>query len=237
MSTPAPLTDLQTRLGYTFREPALLSEALTHPSFLPEHPDVTASNQRLEFLGDSVLNCILSNALYRKFPDDREGVLTRRRAVLAKGAFLCDLARELEIDAAIRLGTSEETSGGRNRDSILEDALESLVGAIYLDSDFVTVQRVVSLWYGPLNERLALTEELENPKGRLQELVQPVHGNNALRYEVLSADGPEHAREYSVAVFLQERQLGTGSGSSKKSAEEMAACAALKSLARPTATL
>lgn len=224
------LSNLQKRLSYRFRQPSLLVEALTHASYLQDHPKTSTHNQRLEFLGDSVLHFVLTDALYREFTTEREGALSRRRAALSKGQFLSHLARDLGIDTGLLLGKSEEDAGGRTRASILEDAFEAIVGAVYLDSDFATAQRVVLGWYGRLAERLSLLEGTENPKGRLQELIQPVHGNGALRYEVVDATGPKHAREYEIAVFLGERQLGAGRGSSKKSAEEDAARAALAAL-------
>jgi len=227
MPHTATLAALQKRLGHEFRQPALLVEALTHPSYLQDDAGAGAHNQRLEFLGDSLLHVVLTDALFRDYPQDREGVLSRRRAALTKGGYLSQLARDLGVDAGLRLGKSEEDAGGRTRASILEDALEAIVGAIYLDSDFVSVQRVVLAWYGPLAARLAVTEDAENPKGRLQELVQPAHGNNALRYEVAEATGPKHAREYEVVVYLKDEALGRGRGTSKKSAEEAAARAAL----------
>ena len=220
------LASLQTRLAYTFRDPSLLARAVTHPSFLPENPG-TDSNQRLEFLGDAVLQLVLTDALFRLFPADREGLLSKRRAALANGPFLAQLARELGLDTALRLGTSEESTGGRKRAAALEDAFEALVGAVYLDSDLPTATRVVLGLLGDLPARLAATEDTGNPKGRLQELIQPVHGNDALRYEVLRIEGEDHAREYEVAVLLLGRQLGTGRGPSKKLAEEAAALAAL----------
>jgi ribonuclease-3 len=223
-------TALESRLGYRFRNPALLREALTHGSYLQDDPAPGAHNQRLEFLGDAVLHFILTDALYRQSTTEREGVLSRRRAILSKGEFLTRLARDLGLDASLRLSKSEEDTGGRTRASILEDAFEALVAAIYLDSDLATTQRVVLAWYGPLTDRLAPAEEAENPKGRLQELVQPEHGNNALRYEVLATTGPRHARAFEVAVFLHAEKLGTGRGSSKKIAEEAAASAAVAAL-------
>ena len=221
------LAQLEERLGRPFRERALLVEALTHGSALQDHPEFAPHNQRLEFLGDTVLQFILTDALFREFSTEREGVLSRRRAVLSKGEFLTQMARDLGLDACLRLSQSEDDSGGRNRASILEDAFEALVGALYLDSDLATAQRLVLAWYGPLAARLALTEEAENPKGRLQELVQPGHGNTALRYDLIATTGPRHARTYEVAVIVNDRQLGTGRGSSKKAAEEAAARTAL----------
>jgi ribonuclease-3 len=228
----SPLAHLQTRLGYNFTDAALLERAVTHPSFLPEHPEVKESNQRLEFLGDAVLQLVLTEELFRLFPAEREGALSRRRASLAQGLSLVTLARELGLDASLRLGTSEESTGGRSRASTLEDAFEAIVGAIYLDSDLATASRVVLALYGPLPERLANTQDEDNPKGRLQELVQPKHGNHALRYEVTATEGEDHARAFAVAVFLHERELGRGRGPSKKSAEEAAAREALTTLAQ-----
>lgn len=230
MSESARISALQQRLGYQFREPALLLEAMTHGSYLQDDPTGGPHNQRLEFLGDSVLQFVLTDALYREYPTDREGVLSRRRAVLSKGGFLTQMARDLGLDAGLRLNKSEEDAGGRNRASILEDAFEALVGAIYLDSDLATIRQLLLTWYGPLPDRLAVSEDAENPKGSLQELVQPAHGNNALRYEVGATTGPRHARIYEVDVFLNDRKIGTGSGSSKKAAEEAAARVALAAL-------
>jgi len=228
---PAKLQALQTRLGYEFRNPALLLEALTHGSFLQENPAAGAHNQRLEFLGDAVLHFIITDALFRESTTEREGVLSRRRAILSKGGSLTQLARDLGLDACLRLNKGEDESGGRTRASTLEDAFEALIGAVYLDSDLPTARRVVLAWYGSLADRIAQSEASENPKGRLQELVQPEHGNTALRYEVVTTSGPRHARAYEVAVYLNEQKLGTGHGSSKKIAEEVAAGAALETLA------
>ena len=223
-------TALQQRLGYTFRQPALLVEALTHASCVQDLKEKIPHNQRLEFLGDSVLHFVITDALFQEFPTEREGVLSRRRAALSKGDFLTRLARDLQLDACLVLGKSEEEAGGRQRASILGDALEALVGALYLDSDLVTVRGLVLGWYGSLPARLAVTEDAENPKGRLQEIIQPQHGNDALRYDVITTTGPRHARQFEVAVLLNERELGRGAGSSKKSAEEAAAVHALAGL-------
>lgn len=228
-----PLSQLQTRIGHTFRDSALLETAVTHPSWQQDHPGVKESNQRLEFLGDAVLQLLLTEALFQLFPRGREGELSQARASLTKGVFLAQLAREIGLEACLLLGGSEEAGGGRTRASALEDAFEALVGALYLDSDLATARRVVLALYGPLPARLA-RETADNPKGRLQELVQPRHGNNALRYDVTRVEGADHAREYEVSVFLLSRHLGTGRGTSKKLAEEAAALAALETLKAET---
>jgi ribonuclease-3 len=225
------LAALQRRLTYDFREPSLLARALTHPSVLPDRPSEAGGNQRLEFLGDAVLQLILTEELFRLYPGDREGALSGRRALLASGAFLAGLAAENGLEGCLRSRAGEEASGGRARSSALADALEALIGAVYLDSDFGTARRVVLGIYGPLPDRLAGRETEANPKGRLQELVQPRHGNDALNYETTHVAGDDHAREYEAAVHLRDRLLGRGRGPSKKLAEEAAARAALA--ARP----
>ena len=223
------LDKLSARLAYWFRDVALLERAITHSSFAQDQPG-TESNQRLEFLGDSVLQLVLTEALFQLFPTEREGPLSTRRAALANGTFLAQLAREIGLDACLRLSASDDALGTRLRTSALGDAFEALIGAVFLDSDFATARRVLLAIYGPLPARLALVEDASNPKGRLQEIVQPVHGNDALRYEVTRTEGADHQREYEVAVFLCDRQLGTGRGSSKKLAEEAAAREALETL-------
>lgn len=229
-----PLVQLEERLQYSFRDSEWLQRAVTHSSYLPEHPESGESNQRLEYLGDAVLQLILTEALFQLFPSEREGVLSKRRAVLAKGVSLVELARELQLDECMRLGTSEESSGGRQRASTMEDAFEALIGAIYLDSDFATVRTVVLRLYGDIEARLRSREQDENPKGRLQEWIQPQHGNHALRYEVVAVTGEDHERAFEVAVFLHDRELGQGRGSSKKTAEEAAARVALEKLRNET---
>ena len=228
-----PLSQLQTRIGYVFRDSALLETAVTPPSWQQDHPGVKESNQRLEFLGDAVLQLLLTEALFQLLPRGREGELSQARASLTKGVFLAQLAREIGLEACLLLGGSEEAGGGRTRASALEDAFEALVGALYLDSDLATARRVVLALYGPLPARLA-REAADNPKGRLQELVQPRHGNNALRYDVTRVEGADHARAYEVSVFLLTRHLGTGRGTSKKLAEEAAALVALETLKAET---
>lgn len=225
--TTAPGTPIEEKLGYSFRQPDLLGDALRHPSAAVLRPGCP-SNQRLEFLGDAVLQLIVSEELYRLDPDAREGVLSRRRATLTKGAFLVVLARELGLDRALELSPSEEQTGGRDRASSLEDVFEAVVAAVYLDADLETARKLVLRWYGPLERRLARFEHVDNPKGRLQELVQPLHGNSALSYEVIRTKGQPHDRHFDVHLNLLGRLIGTGTGRSKKEAEENAAREALR---------
>lgn len=226
-SEPTEIERFQQRIGHTFRDKALLQDALRHPSAAASRPGA-ASNQRLEFLGDAVLQIIVSEALYRSDPEAREGVLSRRRASLTKGVFLAELARELGLDRLLELSPAEEQTGGRDRLSSLEDACEALAGAIYLDAGIDAARNAVLRWYGPLAQRLAGSEFEDNPKGRLQELVQPEHGNEALRYEVTQIKGQPHDRHFDVQLHLLGRIIGTGTGRSKKEAEENAASEALR---------
>jgi len=255
------LRPLQKKIGYAFRNLRLLEQALTHPSALNELPrrragndrspqktvcerDRDQSNQRLEFLGDSVLQLILSEALYSLYPDDREGALSTKRFALVKGSTLSALAREIALYEHIRVGQSERTNTGTAntgnptgsdntsataslRDSILEDAFEALVAAIYLDSDLPTAREIVLRLYGDIAQKLAAAAPDTNPKGRLQERVQPRYGNDALHYEVIATHGEAHAREFEVALRLRDQRIATGRGSSKQRAEEAAAREAL----------
>ncbi|QYM80377.1 ribonuclease III [Horticoccus luteus] len=222
----------QRRIGYTFRNVDLLERALTHPSWLQDHPEAADSNQRLEFLGDAVLDLIIAEAIFHADTTAREGDLTQRRKRLIEGRFLSQLALEIGLDAALHLSASEESTGGRHKSAALEDAFEALVAAIFLDAGLEETRRVVLGLYGPLERRLASTMTVDNPKGRLQERVQPEHGNNALHYEVVRTEGADHARAFEVTVSLHGQELGTGRGSSKKAAEAAAAAAALLTLDR-----
>jgi len=224
----ADLQQLQSRLGYAFRDPALLDRALTHPSLLNENRDLKESNQRLEFLGDAVLQLVLSEEIFRLYPAEREGVLTNHRKKLVEGRFIAKLARELSLSENLRVQPAAPELA--TSQSALEDAFEAIVGAIYLDAGYSAARETILRLYGDLPARLAKTLPSDNPKGRLQEFVQPKHGNKALRYDVIKTSGADHQRAYQVTVFLLDRELGTGQGTSKKLAEEAAAVAALKAL-------
>jgi ribonuclease-3 len=234
---PSPLAALQQRIAHDFRDPALLECAVTHPSYRQGHPEARGGNQRLEFLGDAVLQLVLTQKLFETYPEEREGALTKRRAALTKGAFLTQLARDIGLEACLLLGASEEATGGRTKAAALEDVFEALVGALFLDGEFAAARRVVLGIYGSLPDRLEGFEEQENPKGRLQESVQAAHGNHALRYEVVAIEGADHARAFEVAVFFHGRPLGRGRGPSKKLAEEAAAKMALEELEKNPETV
>ena len=230
MSTSPPKLDaLEARLGHAFRNLTLLESALTHPGYVNEHPDAGDHYQRLEFLGDAVIQFVVTDALFRLRPLEREGELSRLRVALANGAFLGELARELGIPAHVRLCAAEQKTGGSP--SVSGDVFEAVVGAIFMDAGLPAAQAFIHRAYGDLETRLeSLRLEDTNPKGRLQERVQAVHGTGVLRYETVHISGEDHAREYEARVYLKDLPLATGRGTSKKSAEEAAARAALSAL-------
>lgn len=226
LESPPRMDTLETILGHTFRDPALLQLALTHGSVGYENQRPQPDNQRLEFLGDAVLQLALSDLLYQKLPKADEGVLTKARAQLVSTKALARLARRIGLGSHLRMGRGEEANGGRDRDSSLADALEAIAGAIHLDAGGQAANQFASrlfaedlaaLQHGPLDA---------NPKGQLQELVQSV-GITSLVYQIISENGPDHAKNFMATVSWQGVQLGSGSGRSKKEAEVQAAQAAL----------
>lgn len=221
------LAAFQERLGHRFGSDRLLARALTHASVQQDDP-AAENNQRLEFLGDAVLQLVVSEELHSLFPEEREGELTRRRAMLTRGSFLADLARRLGVEEVLRVSAAERSAGGHRREAALEDAMEALAAAVYLDAGWETARRVVLQWLGDLDAHVADPHLESNPKGRLQELVQPRHGNTALAYRLVSTEGPPHRRRFLVAVTLFDDELARGEGASKKEAEEEAARAALR---------
>ncbi len=218
------LSDLQQRLGHQFADLGLLKLALTHRS------SGSRNNERLEFLGDSIVNHIVAEALYYKFPKADEGVLSRLRASLVKGETLAGLARELELGDHLQLGGGERKSGGRRRASILADALEAVAGAIFLDAELATCQRCVLAWYGGRLEHLSIDTVAKDPKTRLQEFLQG-RGIPLPDYELLGVEGEDHNQRFLVACKISKPALTLeGSGSSRRKAEQAAAEAALQRL-------
>lgn len=226
--------DLETRLAFVFTDRELLQKALTHPSYEREKR-IKCNNQRLEFLGDAVIGMIIADLLFQHFPAEREGQLTQKRSMLVNGQQLCDLARELKLGNFLFLGEGEEQNGGRERPSILEDAFEALVGAIYLDGGLDAARSVVAGLYGSLEDRLASIALEHNPKGQLQELLQPKVPNEAIDYKVTDISGPDHARVFTVELWIDGVYHTSGEGSSKQAAEAMAARKALKEREQPPA--
>lgn len=221
--------ELQKRLGYSFRDEALLRLALTHPSLAHETGVVLAHNQRLEFLGDSVLELSLSRRLYEKFPDADEGQLSKSRAKLANARSLTAHGRALGLGAHLIMSRGEENTGGRERASALADAFESVLGAIYLDGGFDAAREFIGRELAADFAELTLPAGIDNPKGELQEFFQ-MKSPAAPTYQLISAGGPDHDRSFICAVFHDGVELARGAGKSKKAAESDAALAALKKL-------
>lgn len=213
------LTSLQQTLRYRFKRVEWLIQSLTHPSFFKENPNQGDHNQRLEFLGDAIISTIIAEKLFQLFPNEREGILSRYRSTLCSGEQLAEIAYKLEIYRFLRISRSEDENC-RHRSSVLEDALEAIAGAIYLDSDFNTTRQVVLHWYDDIKELLKVKGNSHNPKGKLQEMVQPYLGNHALEYNVIRESGPDHNKTFQVELLIDGINCGTGEGASKKEAEE-----------------
>lgn len=230
----ADLSAFQEKVGYVFRDLGLLRLALTHPSVAHESPGSTQHNQRLEFLGDSVLGVILTRELYEKFPRFGEGPLTKARAQMVNRRTLAAEARRFSLGEYLQMSRGEEASGGRDRQSALADAFEALLGAIFLDGGYEAARDFILRCFRDAFGELTQIPNLENPKGELQELLQAT-SSEAPRYEMTLATGPDHDRMFECAVFHQGVELGRGRGKSKKEAEGQAALAAL--LARRSISL
>lgn len=218
---------LEERIGYKFRNSLLLAEALTHPSLGHETQQYHFDNQRLEFLGDAVLQLVMTEYLFRNFGTAPEGQLTKLRSRLVSREGLKNHALALDLGRYLMMGRGEEASGGRARISTLADAFEALVGAIYLDSDLATVRKVILRQAGKELAQIAEEPVDINPKGQLQELLQSISPASPV-YETISQSGPEHEKTFLVQVVWGGTVLGKGSGRSKKQAETAAALEALE---------
>ncbi len=215
---------LEERLDYQFKDRTLLENALTHSSYANEHRDAgQPSNERLEFLGDSVLGMVVADHLYREHPEMPEGELTRTRAAMVCEDSLVEVARALDLGKYLRLGKGEDAGGGRERPSILADATEAVLAAIYLDGGIAQARRVIRTLVLGHEEELSASRDY---KTALQELVQKKSGRK-LVYCLVGEQGPDHAKRFSVEVQLDGVTLGTGEGRTKKAAEQSAAKAAI----------
>ena len=218
------LTELESRIGYSFKDKTLLVKALTHSSYANEKKlGKGGCNERLEFLGDAVLELISSHFLFEKYPKLPEGELTKKRASLVCEPTLAFCAREIELGSFLRLGKGEEMTGGRHRDSVTSDALESVIGAVYLDGGFANAKEFVLKYV--LND-MEHKKLFFDSKTIFQEMVQ---GNipGEISYHPLGESGPDHDKTFSVEVWIGEQCMGQGSGRTKKAAEQMAAYRAI----------
>ena len=224
------MQELEKKLNYTFRNPALLSEALSHSSYANEHRSARLnSNERLEFLGDSVLGFVTAEFLFTRHPDLPEGDLTRIRAALVCEQSLYEVARKLDLGRYLKLGRGEEAGGGRQRTSILADATEAVFAAVYLDGGIQAASDLIHRVLLNAEREEAVEERRRDYKTALQELVQR-QADQVLTYRMVGEHGPDHAKVFSAEVLLNGNALGSGSGHSKKEAEQAAARSALEYL-------
>lgn len=214
------LKELEKRIGYHFQNPELLEKALRHSSYANEHKmNRIECNERLEFLGDAVLELVSSEHLFAQFPQMPEGELTRLRASLVCEPTLAFCAREIELGSFLRLGKGEEMTGGRHRDSVTSDALESVIGAVYLDGGFANAKEFVLKYV--LND-MEHKKLFFDSKTILQEIVQSEY-KEGIRYEMIGESGPDHNKTFQYAVYIGEERFGVGAGRTKKAAEQSAA--------------
>ncbi len=225
------LTELQEVIGFPFDDDSLLREALVHRSYLNENPSFpSADNQRLEFLGDALLDFVAGDYLYRRYPKMREGKLTSLRAALVKEETLARFAQTLDLGRYLYLGRGEEESGGRERPSLLADAFEALVGALYLDGGLKPAERFILRFLEPERERIVAQGELRDYKSLFQEEAQRRFQSTPL-YRTIDERGPDHNKVFTVEVLIEEEVCGRGEGTSKQAAEQEAARQALEKIA------
>lgn len=222
------MNTLETKLGYQFQNPKLLDHALTHSSYANEHHlGSISSNERLEFLGDSVLGMIVADHLYRTFPDLPEGDLTRIRANLVCEGSLVLVAKEWDLGRYLKLGKGENACGGRSRPSILADAVEAVLAAVFLDGGLEHDRDIIQRFL--LDRMEQVNRASRDHKTYLQELVQRKSGQ-VLSYELIGESGPDHNKTFQMQVLLNSQPIGQGTGHSKKEAEQAAANAAIERL-------
>ncbi len=222
------MLELQKKLEYTFKDAALLETALSHSSYANENRGGSASNERLEFLGDSILGMVVAEHLYLTYPDMPEGRMTKLRAELVCEQSLYSVAKEMDFGRSLRLGRGEEHTGGRHRPSILADCVEAVIAAMYLDGGMEVAKRFIHRHILD-NIGQGTSNRVMDYKTALQELVQK-KSDQILAYHILSESGPDHCKEFTADVCLNGRQIGQGHGRTKKEAEQSAAQQALEGL-------
>lgn len=221
------LANLQKRMGITFRDETLLRRALTHRSYLNEHPDELEDNERLEFLGDAVLDFLIAATFFHRFPEMQEGDLTALRSALVRTEQLAAFARALNVGTAMRLGRGEAEAGGRERESLLCSTFEAIVGALYLDQGMEAVKPLVERLFIPVAQSIIAQDANIDAKSRFQVWAQADWGYTP-RYRTVASEGPDHDRVFTVEVIVNGEVYGRGTGRSKKAAEQAAALDALR---------
>jgi ribonuclease-3 len=225
----AALTNLRKYLPENFSDIFMLTRALTHRSYMNENKDVLEDNERLEFLGDAILNFIVAEWLYNHYPEKQEGFLTKVRAALVHTQQLSAFARKIELGPAILVGRGEASTGGRERDAILCDAFEALIAAMYLDTDIETVKDFIVPLLETESSEILKSHAEEDVKSRLQEWAQ-AQGYASPIYVLMSESGPDHAKQFEVVALVNNRKIASGKGSSKQTAEKDAAVNSMKTL-------
>jgi len=215
-----------------FKDQKLFNQAFIHRSYLNESRLKIESNERLEFLGDSILSFVVSKYLYQQYPDFNEGILTNLRSLLVNTKSLADLAKELDLGTYLKLSRGEEESQGRKNASLLADSLEALIGALFLDQGIEAVTSFLADTLLPKTEGLVKNRTFKDPKSLLQEQVQSLKLPSP-SYRVIKEEGPAHAKFFTMGVFVEEKQIGIGSGKSKQEAEENAAKEVLQTYSTP----
>ena len=221
--------DFQQRIGIEFNDLLLLSRALTHRSYLNEHPEAIEDNERLEFLGDAVLDFIVGAWLYNQYPEMPEGELTRMRSALVYTEQLARFAKKIELGRALKLGKGESNGGGRDRSTLLCDTFEALIGAIYLDSGINSVQSFLDPLLEQEVDTILKNYRSNDPKSMFQEWAQS-RGYPTPQYITQRESGPDHSKEFEVAVMVDEKIFGIGTGNSKQAAAKVAAENALRKM-------
>lgn len=219
--------EMVARLGVTFHDNLLLNRALTHRSFLNEHPEAIEDNERLEFLGDAVLDFVVGAWLYNQFPEMAEGDLTRMRSALVHTGQLAAFARQIRLGNVMRLGKGELSSGGNNRSALLCDTFEAFIGAIYLDSGIDAVLHFIGPILEDASDDILINDKINDPKSRFQEWAQ-AQGHATPQYITRKATGPDHSKVFEVDVVVDDLIYGSGSGHSKQAATKAAAIDAIK---------
>lgn len=225
--TTTARSEFMSHLPATFQNQMLIDRALTHRSYLNENRNSVEDNERLEFLGDSILGFIVAEWLYHHFPEKKEGFLTKIRSALVHTEQLSQFARKIGLGPVLKLGRGEMAAGGQNRDAILCDAFEALVAAMYLDTDLKTVENFVLPMIEEEAYRILETHAEEDVKSSLQEWAQ-AQGFPSPSYELVSESGPDHAKQFLVRVIVNHIEVATGVGVNKQMAEKSAAATAIK---------
>lgn len=228
MPTANRYAELEKKIAMKFKDHKLLDTAFVHKSYMNEHGDLKAEhNERLEFLGDAVLELVVTEYLYKKYPDQEEGVLTNWRSALVKGKHLAEIASELDLGLYLYLSRGEERSGGRKKNYILANTLEALIGALYLDQDYKTSHNFIDSFILKRLEEILKKGLHIDAKSHFQEVSQEVTGHTP-EYRLMKDEGPDHNKIFIMGAYIGEEFVAEGKGSSKQKAEQEAASAALK---------